>query len=575
MTIDFTFEIGGEAGQGVQSIGYILAKCFARGGWNVFVCQDYESRVRGGHNFFLVRISGKPVRATSEKVDMLIALNRETVELHKNDLNEKSVMIFDGEKTGLAFDESKFFNIPLEKLAKERTDSKVFSNAVAMGAALSLVNYDFEILNEALVDMFGKKGANISDQNIDTAKAGWEYVKKYFKGDFTYRLKPFNSPRKILMNGNEAIGLGALAAGCKFYSGYPMTPSTGVMQYLSGKAKEYNLVVEQAEDEIAALNMVLGASFAGVRAMTGTSGGGFCLMVEALGLAGMTETSVVIVEGQRPGPSTGLPTRTEQGDLEFVIHAAHGEFPRAVLTPGSVEDAFRLTVKAFNLADKYQSPVIIMTDQYLADSYCTTEKFDFSKIKIERGSLLSGEKMTLPSDYMRHRITDSGISPRAIPGQNGVLVVTDSDEHSEDGHITELDDVRTGMVSKRLKKLEGLAAEVELPVSYGAESADFLLIGWGSTLGALKETVDILSAESFSVRMICLQQVWPFPREAVSKAMTATTNSFIVESNAMAQLAHLIRAETGISVSGKILRFDGRPLTPHYISQAFKREVKA
>jgi 2-oxoglutarate ferredoxin oxidoreductase subunit alpha len=315
--------------------------------------------------------------------------------------------------------------------------------------------------------------------------------------------------------------------------------------------------------------MIIGAGYAGVRAMTATSGGGFCLMVEGLGLAGMTETPIVVVEGQRPGPAIGLPTRVEQSDLEFVLHAAHGEFPRAVLAPVSIEDAFWLTIKAFNLAEKYQLPVILLTDHHLASSYTTVDKFDLSKVIIDRG-LLYSEAET--GTYKRHLITDSGVSPRAFPLQGKALVVTDSDEHDEEGHLIEDAETRTRMMQKRMRKLVGLKKEIATPQLYGPEQAKTTLIGWGSTCGALREAVDILRNKKVSVNSVQLNELWPFPAEAVASVMDKAKNCYVIENNATGQLAHLIRAETGKKASGSILKYDGRPITPEYIVRELGKE---
>jgi len=375
----------------------------------------------------------------------------------------------------------------------------------------------------------------------------------------------------MLISGNESLSLGAMAAGCKFMAAYPMTPSTGIITYLAGKAREFGLVVEQAEDEIAAINMAIGASFAGVRAMVATSGGGFSLMVEALGLVGMTETPLVIIEAQRPGPSTGLPTRTAQADLEFVLHASQGEFPRAIFAPATAEDAFWSVVKAFNVAEKYQVPVIIMSDQHLADSYSTCHKFDLTKVKIERG-IISDAELTKIKDYRRHRFTPSGISPRAFPSQKGRIVITDSDEHDEDGHLTEDLEMGKKMVQKRLKKIEALATEIEPPQVYPHENAQIILIGWGSTYGALREAVDILIDQGMNVSLMHFQEIWPFPTQFVTSILSKVKQSFCVENNATGQLAHIIRAETGRKVTGKILKFDGRPFSSQYIITELKKK---
>ena len=560
--------VGGEAGQGVQSVGFILAKAFARGGYHVFADQDYESRIRGGHNFFRVRAKDSKVEAIAEPVDILLALNKESIDLHRNELDTGGVVIFDGEKVKDIGGNSHLFGVPLEMLAEERAKNKLMANTVAVGASVGLVEYDFEILSQVLREHFG--AGEIGEGNVRAARAGYEYVRENFEGDFSYRLNSISEVKRTLLTGNESIALGAIAAGCKFMAAYPMTPTTSIMEYMAAKAKDFGLVVVQPEDEIAAIGMVIGASYAGVRSMTATSGGGFCLMVECLGLAGMTETPIVVVEGQRPGPAIGLPTRTEQGDLEFILHAAHGEFPRAVLAPATIEDCFWLTVKAFNLAEKYQLPVILLTDQHLASSYSTLDRFDLSRVTIDRGVLFELDE-TSKLEYKRHKITKSGISPRAFPGEEGVLVVTDSDEHGEDGHLIEDAQTRTQMMQKRLRKLFSLKQELTAPQLYGAKKAETTLIGWGSTYGAIREAVDILRKEDVSVNSLHLNQLWPFPAERVADALDNSRQSYVIENNATGQLANLIQRETGRKVSGRILKCDGRPFTPAYIAQEVRK----
>jgi 2-oxoglutarate/2-oxoacid ferredoxin oxidoreductase subunit alpha len=563
--------VGGEAGQGVQSVGFILAKALARGGYYVFADQDYESRVRGGHNFLRVRVNDSEVGAISEKVDILLALNQETIELHHRKLVRGGVTVFDGEKIKDIKSDGAFFSVPLENLAEEKAGAGLMGNTVALGAALGLVHYDLATLAKVLREHFGT--GETGEGNVKAAAAGYEYAVNNFKGEFKQSLSPLSDKKRMLINGNEAIALGAIAAGCTFIAAYPMTPATSIMEYLASKSDEFGLVVVQPEDEISAINMIIGAAFAGTRAMTATSGGGFCLMVEGLGLAGMTETPIVVVIGQRPGPAIGLPTRTEQGELLFALHASHGEFPRAVLAPATIEDAFWLTVKAFNLAERYQLPVILLTDQHLASSYSTIDKFDLSKVSIDRGLLLTKEEIVKLGEYKRHQVTPSGISPRALPLEENALVVTDSDEHDEEGHLIEDADIRTQMMLKRLRKLDALRDEIQRPRIYGPQKAEIALIGWGSTYGALKEAVDILQGDGLDVNLLHLNELWPFPFEAVTDALDGVRKSFVVENNATGQLARLIRAETGRKATGSILKFDGRPLTPTLIVSELKKEV--
>jgi len=382
-----------------------------------------------------------------------------------------------------------------------------------------------------------------------------------------------NSSRKMLLSGNEAISLGAMAAGCKFVAVYPMTPTSSILEFIAQKAEKYKIVAIQPEDEIAAINMAIGAGFAGVRAMTATSGDGFALMTEGFGLAGCTETPVVIVLGQRVGPAVGMPTRTEQGDLNFVVYGGSGDFPRAVLAPRSVEDAFYITVKAFNLAEKYQIPVIILTDHHLATAYQTVNKLDLQKVKIDRGELISEKEAKSMTEYKRHKFTESGISPRVVPFIGGPLVVTDSDEHDESGHMIEDAETRTQMMLKRMKKMDGLEKEISSPRFHSRPNAKVALIGWGSTYGPIIEASAILEKEGLSANVIQLTELWPFPAAAISAALNAAKTSVVIENNATGQLAHLIAAETGIKPTMSLLKFDGRPFSPAYIVEQIKREV--
>ncbi len=571
MGVDISFMVGGEAGQGVQAAGFIIAKALARYGLSVFADQDYESRVRGGHNFFRVRAGDKEATAISETLDVLVALDRQSIDLHQREMANDGVVIFDQDKVKDVSASKKQLGVPLEQMAIETTKNKQATNVVAVGAAMALIGYDSAALKGVVLDYFGT--GEMGQANAAAAARGYEYAKAKFKGDLGKKVSPLGVQKRMLLNGNEAVALGAMAAGCKFVSAYPMTPSTTIMEYMASKADELGIVVVQPEDEISAINMIIGAAYAGVRAMTATSGGGFCLMVEGLGLAGMTETPVVVVDGQRAGPAIGLPTRTEQGDLLFAIHAAHGDFPRVVMAPANVEDAFWLTAKAFNLAEEYQVPVIILTDQYLASSYATAERFDLSRVQIKRGQLVSETDPVKLQGYRRYEITSSGISPRALPLQSTALVVADSDEHNEEGHLIEDAETRTAMVLKRQRKLEGLKKKMSEPRTYGPSQAEITLLGWGSTLGALREAVDMATQDGLSLNLVHFSEIWPFPAEAASLSLRGAKKTFAVENNATGQFAHLLRAETGHQVTGSILKFDGRPFTPAYILRQLKKEV--
>jgi 2-oxoglutarate ferredoxin oxidoreductase subunit alpha len=560
--MDMNFMIGGEAGQGVQSVGFLLAKACARAGYHIFADQDYESRVRGGHNFYRIRVKDTTVNAINASIDILIALDEASIPLHEKKVRNGGIIVSDSAmKTG-SFRQAQLIGVPLDELAKESAGNKIMANTVAIGAVLSLTHFDFDILAEVLKEHFGK--GETGEDNVKAARAGYKYIETHFGKASVATLKKFTGGRQMMLNGNEAMALGALAAGCRFMAAYPMTPASSIMEYMAAKGGDLKVLVVQPEDEIAAINMVIGASYAGVRAMTATSGGGFCLMVEGIGLAGMTETPIVVVDAQRPGPAIGLPTRTEQSDLLFVINCSHGEFPRAVLAPANVEDAFWLTATAFNLAEKYQVPVIILTDQYLASSHTTVDEFDLSKVTIDRGTLFSGAGT---KGYKRYAITDNGISPRAFPLQKGLLVVSDSDEHDEEGHLIESAEIRRQMVQKRMKKLQLLKKDMPAPELYPGNKADTLLIGWGSTHGAIREAVDMLNAKKVHAGHLHITGLWPFPLEAVDRALSACKESYVVENNATGQLARLIQEQTGKKVSGTILKYDGRPFEPAQIVQ--------
>lgn len=567
--MDYSIKIGGEAGQGIQTIGDTLARVFSRSGYHVFTHQDYESRIRGGHNFFQIRFSDKTVMASRDRIDIIVALDKESILFHEKELSENGLIIYDSAALKEKHEKPNSLDIPFVSLATEHGGDKIMANTVATGAVLGMVGMDIDILLEIIKDTFKKKGEDIIKANISAAMAGHDYaVKQCVKCPFSAAAQ---SKPKMLVAGIDAIGLGAVVSGCKFYSAYPMTPSTGIMNYIAGKGKEYGIIVEQAEDEIAAINMALGASFAGVRAMTGTSGGGFALMVEGLSLAGMTETPIVIALGQRPGPATGFPTRTEQAELQFAMYTAHGEFPRVIFTPGTPEQAFYLTNKAFDIAEKYQIPAFILFDTYLADSEWTFDGFDLKKIKYN-DYRIRGDAFKNLKEYKRHAFTDSGISPLGVPGDAKHLVVTDSDEHDEEGHIVEDAETRIKMVSKRLfRKLPLIRQEIEPPFFYGDAKPEIVIVGWGSTYGVMKEAVDGLSPSSSplgkggregGIAMLHFSEICPFPStekfdylDVLDKAKL----TICIENNATGQLARLLRAETGYEFKARINKFDGRP----------------
>lgn len=544
--------IGGEAGQGLVTLGQLLAKSLVRSGYAIAVTQCYQSRIRGGHNTFAVRVGIDDVIAPRESVDILVALNRDTVNLHGQDLSSDGLMIID---SALDSPSDGFLEVPFKDLAQER-----FSNIVALGVVGSLLGLDENVIAGTLDSFFSKKDANLAEENRQVLSTAFGWGNAHTTSGHT--LPGIAKPReRLMMNGNDAIALGAVSAGLRFYSFYPMTPATSIALNLAGHARKTGLIVEQAEDEIAAINMALGASFAGAPSMVSTSGGGFALMVEGVSLSAMTETPIVIVVAQRPGPATGLPTGTEQGDLELVLHAGHGEFPRLIFSPGTIEECFFLTRRAFELAERYQGPAFLLTDQFLADSLRAVPPFD-----IESASpVCVGERTSGTSPYARYALTGDGISPRLIPGLSNHLVVVDSDEHTEEGHITEDPSVRKHMVEKRLKKGEGIGNDVIPPDFVGDERPDLLLVSWGSSKGAVLEASRIIASKGDKVATLHFSQIWPLVPEQFMGRFQDARQVVCIEGNAHGQLARIIKRETGFHIEKRVLRYDGLPFTPEYI----------
>ncbi|MFW6110584.1 MAG: 2-oxoacid:acceptor oxidoreductase subunit alpha [Thermoproteota archaeon] len=570
---DLSLLVGGEAGAGITRSGFLFAKTCLRGGLHVFGTNDYQSLIRGGHNFYVVRVNREKVECQRETIDLLLALNEETVVLHKDELASDGGIIYDGDNVELSRgelgrDDLKLYSVPLRDFVKKLEGEMIMRNTVALGAAVGILDYNLEFLEEVIEDTFKPK---VAKMNIEAVEMGYNYAQEHYAEDFGYSLeKTERAGRKnIFLTGSEAVGLGAISAGCKFYAAYPMTPATPLLHFMASHDREYDMVVIQPESEISAINMAAGASFAGVRSMTATSGGGFCLMSEGLGMTGMTETPVVIMLAQRPGPSTGLPTYSGQGDLRFAIHASQGEFPRVVIAPGDVEECFYRTMEAFNLAEKFQIPAILITDKYLVESHGESEPFDQSRIEIDRGLLLAGEEYTEEEEYKRHKFTEDGVSSRATPGMKGAIVRTNADEHNEGGYTTEDPELATKMNDKRFKKCEALVKDLqnyETTTLYGPEEAEATIIGWGSTKGPIKEAVKLIKEEGKEVNYLQIVYLNPFPGDEIEKVMKTAKKTIVVENNKTSQLSSLIREHLLTTVDHQILKYDGRPFDPGELS---------
>ena len=559
--MDYNILIGGAAGQGMDTLSHILAKTLKNQGFYVFLHKDYMSRIRGGHNFITIRFSDQPISSHSDSLTLIIALNYDTANLHFEELDKigKIIAVDEWEKINSEY-APKVINLPTKEIIQKTGNRRVVGTA-ALGCAIKLFGLPLSSLMKEIEIFFE---GQVLDANKISAQEGYDSIETLFD-----ILLP-KQWENIFINGNESVALGALAAGCKFYAGYPMTPATSIMTYLAKKSNEARVIVEQAEDEIAAINMALGASSAGLRAMTGSSGGGFALMVEGVSLAGIAEIPIVIAVAQRPGPATGFPTRTEQGDLGFVIHSGHGEFPRMVMALRHPEDAFYQTARAFNIAEKYQIPVFLLTDQYLADYTTTIKPFDFSQIKIER--YLANECTN--GIYSRYALTDSGLSPRIVPGKiPGVLVNVDSDEHDESGHITESAEIRYAMVNKRLRKIDHLHDELIEPEYVGCEEPEILLLCWGSTYGPVKEAILNLNLKNHSIGALIFGDIYPLPTKSLNRLVKTTRKVINLEQNSTGQLAALIKQQTMIACDHSLLKYDGRQWSKDVIIDTLTKEV--
>lgn len=551
----FNILVGGAAGQGIDTTVANLEVLLKKAGYYVFTIKDFMSRVRGGHNFSLIRFGNEIITSHSNQLDGIIALDDDTVELHKQNLKKDGFILCD---TKLSTTDPKAIKLNMGGMAKELGNVRV-SGSIAIGVILKLFGIATDHVEETMKNLV--KEAYL-DMNVKAVKLGYESIETRFS------ITPGNFSDWMMLSGSKSLALGAIAAGVKFYSAYPMSPSTAIMEYLASKSVEADFVVEQAEDEIAAINMAIGASYAGARAMTGTSGGGFCLKVEALGLSGIAEIPLVAVDVQRPGPATGLPTRTEQSDLKFVISAAQGEFPRMVIALRNHKDAFYQTIRAFDIAEKYQIPVIILSDQYLGDSTATIEPFDISNIKVANPSNDEYKE----GEYLRYRLTENGISPRLIPGKSRNFVSVDSDEHDERGFITESADVRNQMMDKRMKKLELLREDLLEPEFFGEENCETLLIGWGSTYGPIAEAVSTLNEiEPGKYGALSFGDVYPLPTNLLKEKASKVKHIINIEQNATGQLKDLIREQTGILCTDSILKYDGRQISGEEIVEKIRK----
>lgn len=559
--MDISLVFCGEAGQGIQTIEHALMRIVKNAGYCSFAAIEFMSRTRGGSNSTEVRISDHRVSAFLNRIDILILLSSEAFSHLSNRISPDTLII--GQLPNLSLP-NKSCNINFDKIALD-LGSKLYASSVAIGFVLGLLKIGANFCEDFFAERYGEKSKELGEKNIIAAQEGYKFSTEFLsKGDITYNITPTTGLEKeILLNCSESLALGAIAGGCNFISSYPMSPSTGVLTQLASLSHEFDIIVEQAEDEIAAINMALGCWYAGGRALVTTSGGGFALMCEGLSLSGMTETPVVISLGQRPGPATGLPTRTEQGDLNLALYAGHGEFPRIIFAPGTVEQAFYLMQKAFYLADKYQVPVIVLSDQFLVDSYFICSPMDPLPNAIKNQTIIKTD-----ASYKRYQFVDGGISPRGIPDFGEGLVCVDSDEHTETGYINEDFDIRTKMVQKRLQKLVLLKTEVIAPEFIGEEGYKTLIVSWGSNYHVVKEALELMKLDD--IAYLHFSQVYPLSQGALSY-FTKAQKIIVIENNATGQFAKVLKQELNINIDETILKYNGMPFAVEEVVAAIKK----
>ncbi len=572
-TYDFAMAIGGEAGQGIATPGDILARIIVRRGLHLSTYNAYQSIIRGGHIFLTLRICDEKLYSHGDKLDLLLCLNQDTMDRHLHLMGPGTRVVYNGDTiTPGGATEADLCPIPVAELTQSR--NRLIQNTVAMGVVISLMGLEFEILEESLTLRFQRQGQQVIDENVGVARAGFDYANANFA--------PFASPVPTgatplaVWSGNDAIAMGAAAAGLKFYAAYPMSPASGVLHWMASNARNLGIMVRQVEDEIGVANMVVGAAHTGVRAMCATSGGGFALMTEAVGSAGMMEIPAVFVNVQRAGPSTGVPTKTEQGDLWQVLGASQGDYERLIVAPSDALDAFNTMPELFNLTDKYQCPGIVVSDLFISEGRYSVDPADIDMHpKIDRGSMIT--EPAPANGYFRYQYTESGVSPRAIPGLEGYVHVVATDEHDQDSTLISDEFTnphkRRMMVEKRARKLANVLSDVAVPEVEGPADADVTLIGWGSTYGIIQEAVQQLNAAGVKTNQLHVKWIVPFHGDHIAEVMTQAKKTIIVENSFSGQFARYLRSETGLAADGHIRKYDGEPFMPHHIFDGVKAQV--
>ena len=567
---DFVIAVGGAPGQGIDSVGQVLTRICARHGLSVFTYSAYQSLIRGGHTFLTARISSEPVANHGDKLDLVIALDRNSLETHLPHVAPGGTLIYNSDDVKAAPERDDIQLAPLsyKELSNDTDRKKIMLNVCMLGAAMKMVGGDLKVFEDMLTVQFLKrKGQAVVDENINVARAGYNHAAENFTPfDMQFQKQ---EPALAVVDGNSAMAMGGAAAGVKFYAAYPMSPSTGVLHWMAANARDLGILVRQCEDEISVVNMVIGAAHVGSRAMCATSGGGFALMSEAIGSAGMMEIPIVVINVQRGGPSTGLPTKTEQGDLWQLLGASQGDFPKIIVAPTSIMDGFDTIPELFNLVDKFQCPGMVLSDLTLSMGFTT---FDPDTInwqpEIDRGELINGP-VEQDGEYLRYAITDSGISPRAIPGTPEHMHVVATDDHDEDGGLISDEFTnphkRRDIMEKRQRKMEGIVELLPPPTFEGSEDAEVTLIGWGSTHSVISEATQMLTDAGIATNHIHFKWLYPMDEDAINEVLAKSAYSIIVECNYTGQFARFLRSETGFKADSHIRKYDGEPFMPHHI----------
>ncbi|MDQ0156736.1 2-oxoacid:acceptor oxidoreductase subunit alpha [Robertmurraya andreesenii] len=569
MINQLSWKVGGQQGEGIESTGEIFSIALNRMGYYLYGYRHFSSRIKGGHTNNKIRVSTTQVRSISDDLDILVAFDQETVDLNYKELHDKGIIIADAKFSPKQPEDTnaRLYAVPFTDIATELGTS-LMKNMVAVGATCAVLDLDINVFREVVQEIFGKKGQQVVDKNMEAVKAGYDHMKGELSEDAVMHLGKADGKKRLFMIGNDAIALGALAGGCRFMAAYPITPASEIMEYLIKHLPALGGTVIQTEDEIAAATMAIGANYAGVRALTASAGPGLSLKMEAIGLSGITEQPLVIVDTQRGGPSTGLPTKQEQSDLMAMIYGTHGEIPKIVMAPSTVEEAFYDTAEAFNLAEEYQCPVIVLSDLQLSLGKQTVEPLDYNKVEIRRGKLQQGELPEIENKgyFKRYEVTEDGVSPRVIPGmKHGIHHVTGV-EHDETGKPSESAANRNAQMDKRFRKIENVQFKTPVYTNAPHEEADLLIVGFNSTRGAIEEAITRLEKDGLKVNHAHVRLIHPFPSQEMLPLVKSAKKVVVVENNATGQLANILKMNVGHAEKVvNHLKYDGNPFLPHEI----------